>query len=377
MQSHNHDETTIVAEVRHLCKQYDRKKALDSVSFIVPKALFTVILGPAGAGKTTAMRLLAGLETADSGTVMLDGDDVAGVEPKDRDLAMIFDNLALYPDKTGFQNIASPLVARKFEAEKIRAGVAAVAAKLHITHILDRLPKTMSGGERQRIALGRALVRSPRIFLLDEPLSSLDAPLRFELRTELKRLQRELGHTFLMATPDFNEAMAVADIIIMLRQGKVAQTASPQDLYDHPSDVQTARFVGSPQINILPAILENGRIHCLGVDIPAPGHLATAMRAGESNNNFLLGLRPENILLGQEAEQCVSRPFHGRVVDIEALGMQQVLTLRREELLIQVLADVEGHGDIAIGNSLSFYPRDATRLLAFSADSQRNLGTKV
>ncbi|MDR1947711.1 MAG: ABC transporter ATP-binding protein, partial [Desulfovibrio sp.] len=282
-----------------LCKRDGPEKVLDDISFAVPRGRFTVLLGPAGAGKTTILRLLAGLETASAGTIFMDGIDIAGVEPKDRDIAMIFDNLALYPHKTGFQNIASPLVSRKISRDEITRRVEEIAVKLHILQILERFPKTMSGGERQRIALGRALVRSPRIFLLDEPLSSLDAPLRFELRSVLKRLQREQGHSFLMATPDFNEALAVADSVIMLRAGKVVCTAPPQEIYDHPADVQAALFVGSPQINILPAEHSDGVIRCLGIPLPVPPPLAAALNgpAGTPVRVFRLGIRPENIEL--------------------------------------------------------------------------------
>ena len=172
-----------VLEARELTKRYGRKTALDRVSFGIPRESFVVLLGPAGAGKTTTLRLLAGLEQESGGDVLMDGRSVAGLEPKDRDIEMIFDNLALYPQKTGFQNMAGPLLERKLPRVEIAQRVEDVAKKLRIPHILDRLPKTMSGGERQRIALGRALVRSPRVFLLDEPLSSLDAPLRFTLRS--------------------------------------------------------------------------------------------------------------------------------------------------------------------------------------------------
>ena len=242
-----------ILRVDNLSKSFRGKSALDHVSFMVPKASLTVILGSSGAGKTTTLRLIAGLDRPDSGRVILSGQDVGRQEPKDRNVAMIFDNLALYPNKTGFDNIASSLVIRGESKSEIEKKVANIATILKLSSILKRLPKTMSGGERQRIALGRAFIRSPKIFLLDEPLSSLDAKLRIELRAELKRLQRERGYTFLLATPDFNEAMAIADTIIMLREGRIVQIAKPQMLYDVPVDRDVALFIGAAHINLIEA----------------------------------------------------------------------------------------------------------------------------
>ena len=199
-----------VLQVENLSKSFRRKRALDQVSFAVPEASLTVLLGPAGAGKTTTLRCIAGLDQPDAGSISICGRDVGGWEPKDRDVALILDSLALYPDKTGLQNIASPLLIRGLPWSEIEKQVEDMAHMLKVGHVLNRLPKTMSGGERQRIALGRALVRSPRLFLLDEPLSSLDAMLRIELRAEIRRLQRERGYSFLLATPDFNEEIGRA-----------------------------------------------------------------------------------------------------------------------------------------------------------------------
>ncbi|MDR1686807.1 MAG: ABC transporter ATP-binding protein [Desulfovibrio sp.] len=375
-----------VLEARELSKHYGRKTALDRVSFSVPPESFVVILGPAGAGKTTTLRLLAGLERESGGDILMSGESVAGLEPKDRDIAMIFDNLALYPHKTGFQNIAGPLLERKLPREEIKRRVGAVAAKLRIEHVLERLPKTMSGGERQRTALGRALVRSPRVFLLDEPLSSLDAPLRFELRAELKRLQREEGRTFLMATPDFAEALAVADTVLLLRSGKIVQASPPEDLYDYPVDCEAALFVGSPQIAVLHAEFREGLIHCAGLAFPLPTALEEAaehmLRAGPGG--FLLGIRPENVRVlfsspsAPEAGGWTGIPGArdhavGQVTDIESLGLRSVITVRCGREQVGMLCSAAQRAQIRIGQDLAFTVADRERLTAFDRVSRRNI----
>ena len=246
---------------------------------------------------------------------------MAGVPPNGRDLAMIFDNLALYPGRTGFENIAFPLrVARRSPAE-VQKRVTAVAELLRIPHVLQRLPRTMSGGERQRVALGRALVRKPALFLLDEPLSSLDAMLRFELRAELRRLQAEHGYSFLMATPDYAEALAVADTVVVLHRGRVLQVGSPQEVYDLPINRETARFVGAPEINLLRTIVGDGRLVLGGSEIRLPATLAARMPAPSSAVE--LGVRPEDIVVGPEGSGVLA----GRVVDIEPLGLQSTVTV--------------------------------------------------
>lgn len=355
-----------------VCKSFGAKQALDDVSFIVPRGSLTVILGPAGAGKTTTLRMAAGLDAPDTGGIALHGIDAQGLEPKDRDISMIFDNLALYPNKTGFENIASPLSIHGLPQAEIAQRVAAMADTLHIPHVLDRLPKTMSGGERQRVALGRALVRSRRLYLLDEPLSSLDAQLRIELRAELKRLQREHGYTFLMATPDFNEAMALADTVIMLRQGKVVQASTPQDLYDAPVDRETALFVGSPQINLVPATADGdfATIQACGGILQTPAHM---LAAGLPTGNFELGMRPEDMALAEGAQT----QFSGRLMDVEPLGLKSVLTVETgagdSACSLRLLADSKKARTLQQGQSIGIDLPNPERLLAFDAQTGRSL----
>ncbi len=335
--------------VEGLSKRFGKTQALADMNLSVPQGSLVVLLGPAGAGKTTTLRLIAGLERPDAGWIAIRGTDVTGSQPKDRDVAMIFDNLALYPNRTGFGNIASPLAIRRTPRDAIEVQVKAMAATLRVAHVLHRLPRTMSGGERQRVALGRALVRNPGLFLLDEPLSSLDAMLRIELRAELKRLQRESGHTFLMATPDFAEAMAVADTVVMLRAGRVVQVADAQTLYDAPADRDVARFVGAPEINLLPASIRDapsGMFHLAGGTVPVPSHLVAPLSA--SGPDFEAGIRPEHITLADPAAACV----RGGLVDVEPLGQKSALTVRVEAAEIRVVTQMSAARALRIGEAL-------------------------
>lgn len=353
--------------VEGLTRRFRGKTALDGVCFVVPAASFTVVLGSAGAGKTTLLRTIAGLDRPDSGRVVLAGRDVRGWEPRDRNVAMILDNLALYPNKTGFENIASPLVIRRESRDEIERKVTEVAVILKISHILNRLPKTMSGGERQRIALGRALVRTPSLFLLDEPLASLDAMLRIELRAELKRLQRDLGYSFLLATPDYNEALAIGDTVIMLREGRVIQTGKPQGLYDEPVDRETACFVGAPPINLVEArCTDSGGVRAIeaaGARIPLPPHLERTPASG--GGTFELGIRPENLRLADPSRSHTT----AAVVDIEPLGLKSVVTVKTDRAELRILAESAVARDVRPGQVTGVEAINLSKLLAFDSST--------
>lgn len=284
-------------------------------------------------------------------------------EPRHRNVAMIFDNLALYPNKNGFENIASPLVIKKESKETIRERVDSISKVLQITHVLGRLPKTMSGGEKQRVALGRALIRTPQLFLLDEPLSSLDAKLRIELRAELRRMQRDHGYTFLMATPDYHEAMAIADMVVMLREGRVVQVDTPQVIYDTPADRETAIFVGAPQINLLPADFssetENIRIREAEVEIGTPPHLTEKVKGRA--DGFELGVRPENLSL-TDVDSAV---LQGVLVDIEPLGPKSVAMVRVKDAEFRVLIDSKDVPALELEQAIGVEPVHVERMLAF------------
>lgn len=361
-----------VLRVGGVSKSFRGKKALQDVEFSAPASSLTVILGPAGAGKTTTLRLIAGLDAPDAGVIELGGRDVTSWEPRDRNVAMIFDNLALYPDRTGFENIANPLVIRGAPKKEVQERVLEMASFLKVSHTLDRLPKTMSGGERQRIALGRALIRTPALFLLDEPLSSLDAMLRMDLRAELKRLQRECGRTFLMATPDFTEALAIADTVVLLREGRVAQIAPPQELYDLPVDREAALFVGAPLINLVPARFEEqggGVILAAGARLPLPESLRPAFQDGP--REFELGVRPENLAL---ATDKASAHIRAQVLDVEPLGLKSVVTVRNEACELRFMAETAQTGALKPGRQVDVETLNTHRLLAFHTATGRRLG---
>jgi ABC-type sugar transport system ATPase subunit len=352
-------------EVCGLSKAFGKNAALNDIGFAVPEGSLTVLLGSAGAGKTTTLRLIAGLDRPDSGRVVMRGCDMTALEPKDRDIAMIFDNLALYPDKTGFANIASPLSIRGAEKSDIENRVAQISSTLRIAHVLNRLPKTMSGGERQRVALGRALIRKPGLFLLDEPLSSLDAMLRIELRAELKRLQRDLGATFLLATSDFSEALAVADSVIMLRGGRIVQVATAQSLYDDPVDREVARFVGTPEINLLEAVYEpasQGTIRVAGASIAGLTRLQKSLPKG--GGPFEIGIRPEQLKLSP----LEAAPIQARVFDVEPLGLRSMLTVKNEEAEMRLVIDAGAVRGYEVGDAVGINVIDAN-LLAFDTVS--------
>src|SRR6476659_1672223 len=232
-------------------KVFSGVPALIDLDLEVPDGKFLALLGPSGCGKTTALRILAGLETPTSGRIYIGDRDVTELAPKDRDVAMVFQSYALYPHKNVADNIAYPLRVRKIDKRDRELRVGKVAELLSITPLLGRMPRQLSGGQRQRVALARAIVREPRAFLMDEPLSNLDAQLRLQMRIEIKRLQRELATTTLYVTHDQVEAMTMADMIAVMHDGRLQQLATPADLYAHPVNLFVARFCGSPPMNVL------------------------------------------------------------------------------------------------------------------------------
>src|SRR3954467_9640494 len=253
-----------------ITKSFGDVEALKGLELDIPEGAFFVLLGPSGAGKTTTLRVIAGLESPDTGSVFLNGIDATKAPPAARDLAMVFQSYALYPKQTAGENIASPLRARKLSKSEIDAQLKRVSALLHIEELVNRHPAQMSGGQMQRVALGRALVRDPRAFLMDEPLTNLDLKLRVEMRTELTRIHRSLGRTFLYVTNDQVEAMSMADQVAVLREGTVQQVGSPTEIYDRPANRWVATFVGSPRMNLLPCKV-NGRLEGQGWSLPNPG----------------------------------------------------------------------------------------------------------
>jgi ABC-type sugar transport system ATPase subunit len=282
-------------EFQNITKSFGESHALKDVSFTVADGSFLVIVGPSGCGKSTLLRLLSGLEAPDSGRIMVDGVDVSNKPPKDRGCAMVFQSYALYPHWTVFENIAFPLKIRRIAREEIRRRVEAIAESLQLSRHLAKRPKSLSGGERQRVALGRAIAADPQIFLFDEPLSNLDAPLRAGMRREIVQRQRTLGRTALYVTHDQTEALTMGDRILVLDAGLVRGEGTPDQLYRDPPNRFVASFLGRPPINLLRGALKSGasgwRFEPAGIAIP--DEIASQL-PGEQMTDCELGLRPEH-----------------------------------------------------------------------------------
>lgn len=271
---------------------------------------FIVILGPSGCGKTTALRLIAGLETPSAGEISFNGTVVNDRSPSNRNVAMVFQNYALYPHMTVQENIAYPLKVRGISPGERDARIKEMTELLHIADLLEKRPAELSGGQRQRVALARAIVREPAVFLLDEPLSNLDAKLRLEMRSELKRIQDEIGITTIYVTHNQEEAMSMGDRIVVMNQGTIRQVAPPDELYNRPRTTWVANFIGSPPMNLLEGRLENG-----SVEIPGSNRIAIDRGQGDVVH---IGIRPEDITLGNGAAE--QHTLDGVVDTVEPLG---------------------------------------------------------
>ena len=297
------------------------RAAVDHLDLDVADGEFLVLLGPSGCGKTTALRMLAGLEYPDQGDILIDGGSVVRLEPKDRDVALVFQSYALYPHMSVRNNIQYPLRIRKLSPEEQSRKVERVAELLGIRHLLPRRPAQLSGGEQQRVALARAIVREPRVFLMDEPLSNLDAKLRTHTRTELKALQKQLGVTTIFVTHDQAEAMTMGDRIAVLDAGRLQQLGSPDTVYQRPANLFVAQFIGSPPMNIIDARHDGGALVLAGdwrVETP---------RGVAAKDGVKVGLRPEAIQLeltpapgAQPADVLVSEPLGSEVIVNVTLG---------------------------------------------------------
>lgn len=325
--------------VEQLRKAYRGVEAVKGISFMVEDGEFFCLLGPPGAGKTTILRIIAGLEKPDQGEIYLGGERVNEVHPMDRDVAMIFEDPALYPHMTAYDNLAHPLRLRKLPKTEIRRKVQEVAEVLHITHLLDRRPDTFSGGERRRVAIGRALVRKPRVLLLDQPLTDLDAWLRQEMTGELKRLQRETGQTMIYATHDFEEAVTMADRIMVMNEGVVEQMATPEEVYDQPQSAFVASFVGSPAMNLIPcrAELQDDRfvLSCAAFRLP----LTQRLEADLTSRELLLGIRPEHVTIVEGAGQ---EGIAATVDIVQPLGDEQIVDLSlKDGTIIKMIVPLE------------------------------------
>ena len=329
--------------------------AVRGVDLEIPAGEFAVLVGPSGCGKSTLLRTIAGLEEANAGEIAIGGRVVNELRPKDRDIAMVFQNYALYPYLTVYENVAFGLRARKSPQAEIERRVKRAADMLGIGALLGRYPRQLSGGQRQRVAIGRAIVRDARLFLFDEPLSNLDAQLRDEMRSELKRLHGELGKTFMYVTHDQIEAMTLADRIVVLRDGRIEQQGSPLDLFERPQTKFVAGFIGSPQMNFIPCeIVANGASASLrladGRSLPLPPERAPAAASGR--RAALLGLRPTHI---ERAAAGPPRPGMARAevtVDlIQPTGARSFVSFRLGGA--EVTAEVGAHDVTRPGEAMA------------------------
>ncbi len=309
--------------LRGVHKAYGEVRVVHGVNLDIADREFVVFVGPSGCGKSTLLRMIAGLEDITGGTIAIDGTVVNELDPKDRDIAMVFQDYALYPHMTVFENMAFSLRYRGVAKAEITRRVDEAARILEIEALVARMPRQLSGGQRQRVAMGRAIVRDPKVFLFDEPLSNLDAKLRVQMRTEIKRLRERVATTTIYVTHDQVEAMTLADRIVILNHGRIEQIGTPEEVYDTPATIFVASFIGAPPMNLLPGRLEVGARITLGdgqvVALPAE----LARRGAAASGEVLLGVRPEH-LHPASPESAIIR---GRAVVVEPLGSDTMVSL--------------------------------------------------
>ena len=328
-------------ELKNLSKTYDKKiLALEDINLTIEDGQFFVLLGPSGAGKTTTLRCIVGLEKIDSGSVLFNNESVTEDQPASRDVSFVFQQFSLYPHYTVYENLAFPLLSpmRKLPEDEIKTKIENISKMLKISNKLKNKATELSGGEMQRVAIGRALVRNPNIYLMDEPLSSLDAKLRESLRIELKNIQTNLNATILYVTHDQAEATTLADKIGVLKEGKIVQIGTPEEIYENPNSIYVSQRLGSPKINVLPGSL---------FDI--------------SDNVPTFGIRPENILLG------VGK-YSGKIISLENLGSETVVALNFEGH--EVLSSVQGSYKSSINEIINF-DINTNKVLKFDKEGNR------
>jgi multiple sugar transport system ATP-binding protein len=381
-----------VIEVDSVTKRFpDGTVAVDSADFTIADGEFFILVGPSGCGKSTLLNMIVGLEDISEGTLKIGDRVVNDLDPKDRNLAMVFQNYALYPHLTVRENMAFPLRLRKAPEEEVTRRVEEAARILELTELLERKPAAMSGGQRQRVAMGRAIVREPDAFLFDEPLSNLDAKLRVQMRTEIARLQNRFGTTTVYVTHDQVEAMTLADRVAVMRKGVVQQVASPKDLYNDPVNLFVAGFIGSPAMNMLPGDLEGTTLRLAMVEVTLPEDVRSRL-TGDVPRQVVVGIRPEHFqdaaLVGEAAHQGAT--FKTKVDVVEWLGSELYVHVGQDTDVAE-LADVSdlrtvdvpgASGDVVAridpasnlrkGEEAELW-LDTRRLLLFDPASGRNL----
>ena len=363
--------------LKQVSKTYDNGvKALQNIDFTVTDHDFLVLLGPSGCGKSTLLRIVAGLETVTEGQVFFDDTDVTDKQARERNVSMVFQNFALYPHLNVYKNIAFPLKSKKVPKEEIKRRVEATAEILDITHVLNRRPKHLSGGQRQRVALGRAMVREPVVFLLDEPLSNLDAAMRVELRDEIMKLHDRLQTTFIYVTHDQAEAMHMGSRVAVMKDGMIVQTGTPQEVYNYPIDMYVGGFIGSPKMNFFASRLrrteEGWSAQLMGKMIPIPPQRLSPDTQGlENGQKVILGIRPE--------EFHVCDPEDPHVLTATARQMVPMgagLHVEAESQGYKFLTVLMNHTEVPAGSTLHLQANPWC-IHVFDADSQKNLCNPV
>ena len=334
-------------------KMYGDIVAVKDINLTIPDNEFFCIFGPPSCGKTTMLRLLLGLVHPDDGQVLIGDEDVTQVSPQERDLAMVFQNLALFPHMTAGENLAFPLVERKTDKAEIHKRVEAVAETLHITPLLKKLPAHLSGGERQRVAIGRALVRDPGAFLMDEPIAALDARLREEMRVELKRLQRELNHTLVYVTHDQEEAMSIADRMAIMEDGRIRQVGTPSEIYNHPNGRYVAELIGSPPMNFIEGQFDGSSKRFSAGQFD----MQLGFEGVSASGTATVGIRPEDFRVSSGGSADVE--IDANVYEVEPLGGFTIVDVNIGESILKV--QVPGQPSFELGQAvkLGFNPNRA------------------
>lgn len=331
---------------RNVWKKYGDMPAVKDLNIECPDGSFLSILGPSGCGKSSTMRMVAGLEHISSGQILFDEKPINDLAPKDRDVAMVFENYALYPHKTVYENMANPLKLRGQDSAVIKERVTAAAKLLEIAHLLERRPQELSGGQKQRVAIGRAIVREPNLFLFDEPIAHLDAKLRAHMRGEIKHLQRTLGTTMIYVTHDQLEAMSMADSIAVMYEGELQQLGTPREVYNHPVNAWVAGFVGEPAMNFVDVGVEDqaGRTYFThrNFSVPVTEEQQRRVSNGSRERTLRMGVRPDalSISMTKPSENCIT----GKIFVTELLGGDMIVDVDLEDCRIRVKTSTEFSG---------------------------------
>lgn len=357
-----------VVELNNVGKRYPGSESLavESFNLVSEDGEFVVLVGPSGCGKTTTMRMIAGLEEHTEGAIKIGGRDVTGVAPKDRDIAMVFQSYALYPHMSVRDNMAFSLKLKKYDKADIKQRVDEAAAVLDIQPLLDRKPRALSGGQRQRVALGRAIVRQPQVFLMDEPLSNLDAKLRVDMRAEIVKLHRKLGVTTFYVTHDQTEAMTMGQRIAVMKDGLVQQIDSPNTLYQQPSNRFVAGFIGTPSMNFLSAEIGDNGQTLTGPDFQlAANDSRRSVLAGQNTSRVWVGVRPEHLHLADH--ESADNRMQGTVEVVEPLGAMTMIQVMIGDT--PVTAQIEPHQTVAMGDTVTLgCPSDKLYLFDQASD---------